>query len=129
MWPIILLLAVSLSGCSSLLLHPSDTTAEKTGKIAIRTLLALPTLFLSEVALDQRAREDAYAAWYWSLTDAGRDREDRRQARNTPTILFMPQLPMPYQLPMAPTPPPSAIRPPVTCQTYTLGTTYQTACY
>lgn len=131
MWIVALLLAVTLSGCSSLILRPDDTAAETTGKVAVRALLLLPTVFTSEVAINRVKQREAYADWYMSLSDKERAREERWQARNAPIIIgTIPSL-MPYQLPasrLSETMRPM-MRPPSTCQTYTLGTTYQTTCY
>lgn len=57
---IAILLLLSLSGCSSLILRDDDTAAETTGKVVARSLLVLPTFFLSEVAIKKAKRREQF---------------------------------------------------------------------
>jgi hypothetical protein len=64
----ILLLCVSLVGCSSLILREDDTTRQRVGKVTTRVFLAPLTLFLSEHYIsklkrtEQRAKQQAEQA-------------------------------------------------------------------
>ena len=46
------LLCLSVAGCSSLILREDDTTGQTVAKVATRSLIALPTLFISEAHIN-----------------------------------------------------------------------------
>jgi hypothetical protein len=48
----IMLLCLFVAGCSSLILREDDTTGETVAKVATRSLIALPTLFMSEAHIN-----------------------------------------------------------------------------
>ena len=52
----IMLLCVSVSGCSSLILREDDTTGQTVTKVATRAFLAPLTLFFSEAYIDNLTR-------------------------------------------------------------------------
>jgi hypothetical protein len=53
----IILLCVSLVGCSSLILREDDTTRQRVAKVATRVLIAPLTLFLSEDYISKLTRK------------------------------------------------------------------------
>lgn len=128
---------VTVSGCSHLILSDTDSTAERTGKITARVLLAPVTLGLSEVRIMQIKEEyacDAAGGWWFM----GACRENSEANRNRAMMLmpglmqsnsqyFNRPLPMPYT--PAPIPSQPLARPPVTCTSQTYGTQTQTTCY
>ena len=79
---------LSLVGCSGLAITDEDSGAMKTGKVAARVLLAIPTFGMSEVHLgfeaqrqQREADERAYWDWVRTLPPEQQERERDRQAR------------------------------------------------
>lgn len=127
---ILAFLVFTLTGCTALLLNDTDSTALKTGKIAARTLIALPTIFTSELVMSDLASERDYARWYHSLSPEERAREEARAPRMM--LLLSPPSFTPYQIPQAHSvhaPPASTLAAPVTCQHSVMGTAVTTTCY
>ena len=58
----ILLLCLTISGCSSLILRDDDTTGQTVAKVAARTILVIPTLIWSEVFIERAKNNEAAAA-------------------------------------------------------------------
>ncbi len=59
----VLLVQTSLSGCLALVVREDDNKAVITGKIVARTLLALPTLGLSEVGISRKKKQQEARPW------------------------------------------------------------------
>lgn len=87
-WMIAGLLLV-MTGCSGLILRDDDSMAETTGKVAARTIMAIPSLLASEIVIgtiqqnEQRAASQAqYQDWFDRLSPEQQERElDRQNAR------------------------------------------------
>lgn len=136
---IVLALLLTVTGCSHLILKDYDSTAERTGKIAARVLLAPITLGMSELAIHEVKAEYACqdeGGWYFM----GACRENSDANRNRAMMLMPgmmnsnsqyfnrtippPVVPAPSQLYQ-----PQQYRPPVHCTTQTYGTQAYTNCY
>lgn len=130
-------LPIILTGCSHLILHESDSTAQQSAKVAARVPLGLITLGLSELRISQIKDEkicQEEGGWYFM----GGCRENSEANRNR-AMFLMPGLMnattqtfnRPIQAPIIPPPALSqpVIRPPITCTTQTYGTQTYTNCY
>lgn len=54
---VLVILSLSLSGCASLAIQDNDSTGKKAGKVLTRAVIALPTFFYSEIAIDNAVEE------------------------------------------------------------------------
>jgi len=133
-------LFISMSGCSHLILSDSDSTPERTGKVAARVLLFPVTLGLSEVRIMQIKEEiqcDAEGGWWFM----GACRENSEANRNR-AMMLMPGLMQsnsqyfnrPIQTPVMPVPSqplyqPQPSRQPLNCTSFTQGGQTHTTCY
>jgi len=126
------LLLLSLSGCVNLILNDNDSTADRTGKIAARVLLAPITLGMSEVAIHDAKKErdcDAVGGWYFM----GACRENSEANRNR-AMMLMPGMMQSINQAARPLPPPvvpaqPAPRQPLHCVSRTMGAQTYTDCY
>jgi len=100
MWLVALVLAVTLSGCSTLVIQDHDTPLTITGKVAARVPFAILSIGTSEIIIRQEAERLDYIEWYQSLSPRERDREDRRNRDSAPLLIISPQPYRPYQLPI-----------------------------
>lgn len=133
-------LFISMSGCTHLILSDSDSTSERTGKVAARVLLFPVTLGLSEVRMMQvkeRVQCEAEGGWYFM----GGCRENSTENRNR-AMMLMPGLMQsnsqyfnrPIQPPVMPVPsqPLYQMQPsrqPLNCTSFTQGGQTHTTCY
>lgn len=73
----VLILAFLVSGCNSLIIRDSDSPSVVTGKVAVRTLNCVLTIWMlcaSEwMAMEDAKQEEAFNAWWQQATP-----EDRR---------------------------------------------------
>ncbi len=65
---VVVVLGIALAGCASLQLRPADSTGAKVGKVAVRTLIAVPTLGASEAEIARDADREAVRAYREQLT-------------------------------------------------------------
>lgn len=59
---VLVLVLVVTTGCSSLILREDDTTAERTGKVVTRVILAPATLLFSELGIHWAKNHEAWEA-------------------------------------------------------------------
>ena len=55
---LVLALVLSLTGCASLAVKPTDNAAWITGKVVVRTRLARVTIAISEAVIEQARRNE-----------------------------------------------------------------------
>lgn len=80
-----LLVVMSLAGCANLIIREDDNLAQKTGKVALRTVGCVATIWLGCASewskMEDVKRQERYNAWFASLPPDAQERElDRRAA-------------------------------------------------
>lgn len=68
----LVVLAFCLSSCSSLVIRDRDTAGAVAGKVVARTLLAVPTLLISEIKIGQLKQWEEVQAYCSSMGDQAR---------------------------------------------------------
>jgi hypothetical protein len=124
-----LLVLLTLSGCADLQLKNNDDGLTKTGKVIARTLLAVPTIGVSEAVTygeSMKAR---------CIAEHGPDFEwyGRMGCQHPSQFQVVPMIPLMLNLPSAPspryTPPPLTPVPMNRCTSQIIGNQVQTSCF
>jgi len=135
---ILLVVWMTVSGCSALIIRDTDTPGEEAGKVLGRIVLGIGTIGMSELIIGDMELKEERQAWWDQATYEERaeyQAYQREMVLRLAPILLQNMQPKAYQPPpvykpvpfvLPPQPP---IQPPINCTSYQVGDRVYTDCY